>query len=139
MVASGPNSKVREELVPLAFEASAGTSSIAALSVTDAVAQDLLPPSGRDLKLLQDHLDGGGRLPGFEIAGTRVAATVYLRQEARIGRNVLARLPADGAAGGSVVIRGPRRSSRGGAVPTRWLGETRDPSSTTVWTTMRRV
>src|SRR5262245_26604016 len=42
IVVSGPNSKVKDRLVPLSFDASLASTSIAALSVTDALAEQWL-------------------------------------------------------------------------------------------------
>ncbi|MGI8605223.1 MAG: M28 family peptidase [Verrucomicrobiales bacterium] len=89
---SGPNSKVREQLVPLGFDASLAGSGLAAISVTDAVADELLGAAGRTLQSLQDELDKGGPVPGFEVKGASLSAQIDLKQEKRTGRNVLARL-----------------------------------------------
>ena len=98
IVVSGPNSKVREQLVPLTFDASLAGSGLAALSVTDALAQSWLTRAGKDLQALHNELDKGQPVAGFEIKDFSLAATVDLKQEKRTGRNVLARLPAaDGA------------------------------------------
>jgi Tol biopolymer transport system component len=92
LVASGPRSRVRQELVPLAFDASLAGTSIAAVSLSDAAAQSLLDGSGRDLGELQDALDAGQRVAGFEVPGLRLSANIDLRQERRVGRNVIGRL-----------------------------------------------
>ena len=41
IIASGPNSKVVDQLVPMSFDASLATSGIAAISVTDALADQI--------------------------------------------------------------------------------------------------
>lgn len=104
IVVSGPTSQVKEQLAPLAFDVSLGGTSVAAISVTDALAQDLLAPSGKDLEALQKALDDGSPRMGFELEGVTLGARVALEKERRIGRNVLAKLLADGANGGAVAI-----------------------------------
>jgi Tol biopolymer transport system component len=97
IVVSGPNSKVREQLVPLTFDASLAGSGLAAVSVTDALAKSWLARAGKDLAALHDELDKGQPVAGFEIKDFTLAATIDLEQEKRTGRNVLARLPAGAA------------------------------------------
>lgn len=106
MVVSGPNSKVKNQLVTLSFDASLAGTSIAALSVTDPLAEQLVQPSGRSLKELQDTLDTGELIPGFAIPHRLLAATVDIQQERRTGRNVLARLTARERAGNPAVVIG---------------------------------
>lgn len=94
LVASGPTSKVVDQLVPLAFDASLASSGIAALSVTDELAQELLSSERRDLKDLQTHLDTGELMPAIALPKVRIGAVIDIQQEKRTGRNVLARLNA---------------------------------------------
>jgi len=92
LVVSGPNSKVKNELVKLSFDASLAGTSIAAVSVTDDLAGQLLQPSGKSLKELQDALDTGKAVRGFSIPGLMLEIAIDIQQEKRRGRNVLARL-----------------------------------------------
>jgi len=94
IVVSGPRAKVREQLVPLAFDATLSGTSIAAISITDDLAQRLLAVSGKDLEELQKQLDGGEPQMGFELPGVKLAATIDIKTVTKTGRNVLARLPA---------------------------------------------
>ena len=94
IVASGPNSKVVDQLVPMAFDASLASSGIAALSVTDALADRLLKPAGKTLKALQDQLDTGALMGGIDCPGVTLGGRIDIRQEKQTGRNVLAVLPA---------------------------------------------
>ncbi len=94
IVCSGPNSKVVEQLVPMGFDASLASSGIAAISVTDAVADNLLSAAEKTLKELQDKLDGGEMLGGIECKGMSVSARISIEQEKKTGRNVLGILPA---------------------------------------------
>ena len=56
IVVSGPNSQVREQLVPLRNDFSPSGSSIAAISVTDEVGQKILQAAGKDIQILQWHI-----------------------------------------------------------------------------------
>ncbi|HYF36988.1 MAG TPA: M28 family peptidase [Prosthecobacter sp.] len=92
--ASGPNSKVVDQLVPMTFDASLASSGIAAISVTDAVADRLLKPAGKTVKALQDQLDKGGLMGGIDCAGLKLSAHLDIKQERKTGRNVIGVLPA---------------------------------------------
>jgi Tol biopolymer transport system component len=94
IIASGPNSKVVEQLVPMAFDASLASSGIAAISVTDAVADRLLKSAGKTLKALQDKLDTGDLMGGIDCTGLKLSAKIDIKQEKKTGRNVLGVLPA---------------------------------------------
>ncbi len=94
IVISGPNTKVREELVPLRSDALMEQAGLAVVSLSDAAGEKLLQSAGRSLRMLQDSLDGGEVVPGFELSGVRLEAEIDLISERRRGHNVLARLPA---------------------------------------------
>ncbi len=94
IIASGPTTTVKEQLVPLVFDASLAGSSVGAVSVTDALAEEWFRQAGRSLKELQETLDTGQLVPGFSLDGLTLGATIDIQQEKRQGRNVLARLPA---------------------------------------------
>ncbi|MGE0820989.1 MAG: M28 family peptidase [Candidatus Binatia bacterium] len=94
IVVSGPKAQVKEQLVRLAFDATLATSSIGAISVSDAVAEHLLQPSGKTLREVQDALDSGDVVPGFLLSDLELEVTIDMVQETRTGRNVLARLQA---------------------------------------------
>jgi len=106
IVMSGPNSQAKDQLAPLSSDASLASTSIAALSVTDALAEQLLHPAGRRLKDLQDALDTGKPMMGFPIPDLALEATIDIQQEKRTGRNVLARLNAAENAVQTVVVIG---------------------------------
>jgi len=89
IIASGPNSKVVDQLVPMAFDASLASSGIAAISVTDAVADTLLKSAGKNLKDLQTKLDTGDLMGGIDCTGLTLAAKIDIQQEKKMGRNVL--------------------------------------------------
>jgi hypothetical protein len=93
LIASGPRSGVRNELVPLAPDlAAGGSTSVFAISLADAPAERWLADAGSSLDALQAALDRGETPAGFEIPRLRVAARIDLVQERRSGRNVLGRL-----------------------------------------------
>lgn len=111
LVVSGPNAQVKNQLVPLTFDASLAGSGIGALAITDAVATAILEAGGGgrdlDLKALQDAHDTGEMQNGIPLEGAEVSATVEIEQEKRIGRNVIARLAApEGAGDGRAVLIG---------------------------------
>ena len=104
IIASGPNSNVEDQLVRLSFDASLGGTSLAAISVTDRVAELLLAPAGKSVQQVQDALDAGNAVPGFVIPGVMLAADIDVQQAKKTGRNVLARLPGDDEGRGAVVV-----------------------------------
>jgi len=96
---SGPLSQVKQQIVPLGFDgALAGASSLPSLSISDAVAREILAPSGRELESLQGELAAGEPQAPIEISRTSLSASIDLVQEKRMGRNVVARLQPEGAA-----------------------------------------
>jgi len=107
IVASGPKTTVKAQLVPLVFDASLAGSSIGAVSVTDALAEVWFQQAGRSLEEIQETLDTGQLIPGFSLDGLALGATIDIRQEKRQGRNVLARLRVtEGAADAGIVMVG---------------------------------
>lgn len=94
IIVSGPNSKVVEQLVPMSFDASLSSSGVAAISITDALADVLLKPTGKTIKELQTKLDSGDLMGGFNCNGLKLNAKIDIRQERKVGRNVLGVLPA---------------------------------------------
>ena len=104
IITSGPNSNVKDELVRLSFDASLGGTSLAAISVSDRVAELLLAPAGKSVQQVQDALDGGAAVSGFTIPGVMLAADIDVQQAKKTARNVLARLPGDDEDRGAVVV-----------------------------------
>ena len=92
LVVSGPNSRIRNEVAPLRFDVSLAGSSIAAISISDAVATDLLRGSGKTLAELHNQADSTSEAVGFPLEGTLVSAQIELEQQRRSGRNVIGRL-----------------------------------------------
>lgn len=92
LVVSGPNSKVRDQLAELRYDVSLAGSGIAAISITDALADALLAPAGHTIAALQDKADSDSSSRGFPLSDVRVGATISLETLRQTGRNVLARL-----------------------------------------------
>lgn len=94
IVVSGPNSQVKDELVPLTIDVAISGGQMFAVSVTDAIAQTIVGAADKDLKTLQDEFDTGEMQMGFQIPDVKVGASVNLKKIKRTGRNVLAKLRA---------------------------------------------
>lgn len=94
IVVSGPYSQVKEQLVPFEAENNLGSMSLYALTVSDAVVDAWLKPTGQTLSQLQQALDQGVWQQGFELPGLKLSAQIDIRQEKKTSRNLLARLPA---------------------------------------------
>ncbi len=103
---SGPNSQVKNQLVPLVFDVSFGATSIAAVTINDEAAQMLLKSAGETVKGLQDKLDTGDPVMGFPIPDVTLSAKIELNTESRTGRNVLGRLYAGDAEGDTAIAIG---------------------------------
>src|ERR671931_53614 len=67
LLVSGPNSQVKQQLVPLTFDTALAGTSIGAVSLTDDVADGLLRSAGKTLQGLQDTLDSGVPGPGVPL------------------------------------------------------------------------
>jgi Tol biopolymer transport system component len=106
LLVSGPNSQVKQQLVPLTFDTALAGTSIGALSITDDVADGLLRSAGKTLRELQDTLDSGTLGPGVPLPDVTLTAVIGLQQERRTGRNVLARLPVAAQPAESLVVLG---------------------------------
>lgn len=109
IVVSGPKSGVRQQLVPLQNDGSLSGTSIAAISVSDAVALEWFAKSEDKLEDLQTELDKGEMMMGFELPEVQVSAAIQVQPIKRTGTNVLGILRASddpNQAAKSVVIVG---------------------------------
>ena len=97
IVVSGPQSKVKNQLVKLQFDGTMAGASIPVISVSDSVAIQWLKDAGKDLGTLQAKLDTGEPQIGFTIKGLKLAANVEIQKVRRSGRNVVGRLLAGDA------------------------------------------
>jgi len=91
---TGPKATVKEDLIPMQFDASLADSGIPAISMTTEMAAKLVAAAGKDLAALHTALDKGEMVEGFEIPGARLTATIDVAQEKKQGRNVIAVLSA---------------------------------------------
>ncbi|HSM20506.1 MAG TPA: M28 family peptidase, partial [Hyphomicrobiales bacterium] len=105
IVASGTKAPVKDELVPLSFEAAASGARLAAVTVSDDLAEAMLASAGKALGTVQNALDKGEEAAAFPLPGIRAAAKIDLVKETGHGRNVLGRLTAgDGPSSSAVVV-----------------------------------
>lgn len=91
---TGPNTEVKEELVPMEFDASNADSGIPAISISTELASKLLAQAGKDLSEVQKTLDSGEMVQGVEIPDVKLTVNVDVDQETRTGRNVIGILSA---------------------------------------------
>ncbi|MAI88533.1 MAG: peptidase M28 [Candidatus Marinimicrobia bacterium] len=96
IVVSGPNSKVKNELIPPSLDASNSKSSLAVISITDKLANYILSFSSRDnsLKKLQTNLDLGKQQMGFSIP-INISSEIEIIKETKKGFNVIGTLTND--------------------------------------------
>ncbi len=85
---TGPNAKDRKELVRFFSDSSAGIS-IATVSVSDKVAEELFEIAGKDLRKAHDALDEGDPVMGFHLKKVLLESKVDIVREKGKGRNVL--------------------------------------------------
>jgi hypothetical protein len=106
IVVSGPNSRVKDELVRLQFDGSLSGSGLPVISISNQLAEAWLKESGKSLQKLQDGLDKGELAMGFELKDQMLAAQIDIDQVERSGRNVLGRLRAGDKPTDQIVIIG---------------------------------
>jgi Tol biopolymer transport system component len=92
ILVSGPTSRVKNQLVPLQFDGSLSGSSLPVISVNDSVAAAWFEANGKSLRGLQEKLDTGEAVMGFELKDIEVQANIDIEQIKREGRNVLGML-----------------------------------------------
>lgn len=106
IVVSGPETKVKNELVPLVMDGSLEYS-MPAVSLTNAVAENWLAAEGRDLAEIQRTLDTGDMMMGFPLEKLGgLGGVIDIQQEVRTARNVVARLNAGDTPRDSVIVIG---------------------------------
>ncbi len=106
IIVSGPNSQVRQQLVPLQMDGSLSGTSIAAISITDVVAETWFTKSDEKLADIQKELDRGEMMMGFELPDVQVGATIDVKKVVREGQNTLGLLQAGDKPGKSVIVVG---------------------------------
>ena len=106
IVVSGPTSGVRQQLVPLQMDGTLSGSSIAAISVSDEVAEAWFQNSEEKLADLQKALDKGDMMMGIELPEVKVGSTIEVQQVKREGVNALGILRAGDKPAKSMLIVG---------------------------------
>ena len=96
IVVSGPNSKVKNELITPSLDASNSKSSLAVISITDKLADYILSFSSleKSLKKLQTNLDLGKQQMGFSIP-INISSEIEIIKETKKGFNVIGTLTND--------------------------------------------
>ena len=97
ILVTGPRTQVRQQLPPLRFDGAQAGTSIPVLAIHNRLAKDWLAGMDKQLVAIQEKLDVGQNVMGFELDGVTLGANIDVRGVQRTGRNVLARLPADPA------------------------------------------
>ena len=105
---AGPTSKYKNDLIRFDTDASQAQVSIAALTVTDEVAVQLFKIAGEDLAETQAGIDNGQMAMGIPLENVQLSASIGIKRNRGIGRNVVARLPASETPNeqGQVVVLG---------------------------------
>lgn len=95
LVVTGPNSPNAGEVLKMSSDGSNADSGLPALSISSAVADALLKPSGKSLKDLQTGLDNENPHAegGFVLPKTRVKFTTAVEHIRKTDNNVVAALP----------------------------------------------
>jgi hypothetical protein len=95
LVVAGPRSPNAGETIPMTFDTALAGSGIVAASISGALAEELLRPTGRTLAAVQKELDSGNpHVAGFNLPDVEVALKTAVVREKRTGYNVAAYLPA---------------------------------------------
>lgn len=103
---SGPNSRFRNELIELGFDGSMAGSSIPVISVSRQVASVWFKETGKSIQSLQDKLDIGDMVMGFDLPKVQLGAKIELEKVQQLGRNVLGRLQAGTEPADQVIVVG---------------------------------
>jgi Tol biopolymer transport system component len=90
LVATGPSSLPRDQLIPRGSDGSFADSGIVAAQVTRKLAERMFAAAGKDLKKTQDALDKLETQGGFAMTGVRVKLRVELKKQTATGHNVFA-------------------------------------------------
>ena len=106
IIVSGPTSGVRQQLVPLKVDGWILGTSIAAISVTDSVAEKWFEKCEDKLADLQKELDKGEMMMGIELPGVKVGASIEIHQVMGQGVNTLGILRASDKPAKSMLIVG---------------------------------
>ena len=86
----GPNTIVKHPLIPLTFDASAGSGSMPVVSISTKVVNKWFKKMGKNWKSVQKKLDAGQFVMGFEFDEIEISATIDLVQDRKTGNNIIA-------------------------------------------------
>lgn len=89
---TGPTSGIKNQLIRFDRDASQAGVSMAVVSISNGLGEQIVKPSGKSLQNLQQGLDDGQPAMGLELDGVSVSARVAIERKTGIGRNVLGRL-----------------------------------------------
>ncbi len=92
ILVTGPQTQVKQQLIPLQFDGSLGNSDLPVICVTNDVAAPWLTTEGLDLAKLQSELDAGEPVMGRELASVRLGGSIDIDKVRKVGHNVLGRL-----------------------------------------------
>lgn len=106
IIVTGPSAKAKSELVPLRLDGTLAGSSLPVISVSNRVAAEWLAGTGKDLKELQEKLDTGDLVMGFELKDVKLTVSISVKHLKGHGRNVLGRLQAGDKPSKQVLIVG---------------------------------
>lgn len=106
IVVNGPKAAARDSLVPLENRGAVAGTSLAAVSITNEVAERWLQSAGHSLRDIQTRLDEGEIVSGFAFDRLKVAAHLEVEQVVGTGRNVIGRLKASENPANQAVIIG---------------------------------
>lgn len=95
IVVTGPTAQARSELVPLRMDGILAGSSLPVVSVTNEVAEKWFKAAGKSLASVQQELDSGKQVMGFDLSSVEASAKIDVDRIKKLGRNVLGRLPAN--------------------------------------------
>jgi hypothetical protein len=106
IIVTGPTAKAKSELIPLRLDGTLAGSSLPVISVSNQVAAEWFAATGKSLKAVQEKLDAGDLVMGFELKGVKLGASISVKHLKNHGRNVLGRLQAGDKPSAQVIIVG---------------------------------
>ncbi len=104
IVVSGPTSEARSQLVPLTTDGSLSGSQIAAISITDAVAESWFKADDKDLKETQKAFDTGDMQMGFELANCNVSSVIDVEPIETRGQNTVGWIACDDSSAPTIIV-----------------------------------
>jgi hypothetical protein len=86
----GPNTVVKNQLIPLTFDASTAHGSMPVVSVNKNIAQNWFTAMDKNWIDIQKKLDAGKFVMGFDMQDLQISASIDLVQDKKIGHNIIA-------------------------------------------------